>query len=61
MSKPSDHIAKALPRDPQHLLRMGLLLGHAITTLVFDRPLSERDVTEPLPCSPCLTPKGAPK
>lgn len=28
-----------LPRDPQQLLSMGLLLGHAITALVFDRPL----------------------
>jgi len=39
VSKPSDHIAKPLPHDPQLLLTMGLLLGHAITALVFDRPL----------------------
>lgn len=28
-----------LPRDPQQLLTMGLLLGRAITALVFDRPV----------------------
>jgi len=44
---------KRLPRDPQQLLTMGLLLGRAITSLVFDKPLSEREVPEPLPCSRC--------
>lgn len=47
-----------LPRDPQALLHMGLLLGHAIIASVFDRPLNERAIPEPLPCSRCLQPKG---
>jgi len=45
--------SKRLPRDPQQLLTMGLRLGNAITKLVFDKPLSEREVPEPLPCSRC--------
>lgn len=54
MSKPSDHTPTPLPRDPQQLLTMGLLLGRAITSLVFDRPLNEQDVPEPWPCSRTL-------
>lgn len=47
-----------LPRDPQALLHMGLQLGHFIIAAVFDRPLNERTVPEPLPCSRTLTLKG---
>lgn len=33
---------------------MGLQLGNFIIAAVFDRPLNERMVPEPLPCSRCL-------
>lgn len=56
--EPKNSTPTPLPRDPQALLHMGLQLGNFIIASVFDRPLNERTVPEPLPCSPCLHPKG---